>query len=60
MTLVNYRMFLLDVKPPNVLLNRKGDIKLCDFGIAGRLIDSIVTSRDAGCNYYMAVCSTVS
>lgn len=27
-----------DVKPSNILLHERGDIKLCDFGISGQLI----------------------
>lgn len=45
-----------DVKPSNILLDRRGHIKLCDFGIAGHLIDSIAKTQDAGCRPYMAVC----
>ena len=44
-----------DVKPSNILLNRQGHIKLCDFGIAGKLVDSIARTKDAGCRPYMAV-----
>lgn len=43
-----------DVKPSNILLDRKGAIKLCDFGISGQLVDSIAKTRDAGCRPYMA------
>uniref|UniRef100_A0A0K8TKN2 mitogen-activated protein kinase kinase n=1 Tax=Tabanus bromius TaxID=304241 RepID=A0A0K8TKN2_TABBR len=43
-----------DVKPSNILLHRRGDIKLCDFGISGKLVDSIAKTKDAGCRPYMA------
>jgi serine/threonine protein kinase len=44
-----------DVKPSNILLDHRGCIKLCDFGISGQLVDSIAKTRDAGCRPYMAV-----
>lgn len=44
-----------DVKPSNILLHQRGDIKLCDFGISGQLVDSIARTKDAGCRPYMAV-----
>ena len=38
-----------------MLIDFEGNIKLCDFGISGQLVDSIAKTRDAGCRPYMAV-----
>lgn len=43
-----------DVKPSNILINRKGAVKMCDFGISGYLVDSVAKTIDAGCKPYMA------
>ncbi|XP_012936929.1 dual specificity mitogen-activated protein kinase kinase 6 [Aplysia californica] len=43
-----------DVKPSNILINKAGAVKICDFGISGYLVDSIAKTKDAGCRPYMA------
>ena len=44
-----------DVKPSNILIDRNGCVKICDFGISGYLVNSIAKTIDAGCKPYMAV-----
>lgn len=46
---------VVDVKPSNVLINTQGQVKMCDFGISGYLVDSVAKTMDAGCKPYMAV-----
>lgn len=43
------------MKPSNVLINTQGQVKMCDFGISGHLVDSVAKTMDAGCKPYMAV-----
>ncbi|CAH7667216.1 kinase-like domain-containing protein [Phakopsora pachyrhizi] len=42
-----------DVKPTNILINRKGETKLCDFGVSGQLERSLAKTN-IGCQSYMA------
>ncbi|KAK1233157.1 MAP kinase kinase Wis1 [Marasmius sp. AFHP31] len=42
-----------DVKPTNVLVNKKGQVKLCDFGVSGQLEKSLAKTN-IGCQSYMA------
>ena len=49
---------ILDVKPGNILLTRKGEVKLCDFGISKELVDSLCGTAEqtfVGTSLYMAV-----
>jgi mitogen-activated protein kinase kinase len=42
-----------DVKPSNILVNSRGFIKLCDFGVSGELVNSIADTF-VGTSTYMA------
>ncbi|RDW91315.1 putative dual specificity mitogen-activated protein kinase kinase 1 [Coleophoma crateriformis] len=42
-----------DIKPSNILVNSRGDIKLCDFGVSGELINSVADTF-VGTSTYMA------
>lgn len=42
-----------DVKPTNVLVNTRGQVKICDFGVSGNLVASIAKTN-IGCQSYMA------
>ncbi|CAG8715028.1 3173_t:CDS:2, partial [Ambispora leptoticha] len=42
-----------DVKPSNILVNSKGQIKICDFGVSGELINSVADTF-VGTSHYMS------
>ena len=42
-----------DIKPSNILINTKGEIKLCDMGIAGYLVDNQANTK-VGTTAYLA------
>ncbi|KAL5612201.1 uncharacterized protein BROUX77_002357 [Berkeleyomyces rouxiae] len=42
-----------DIKPSNILVNSKGSIKLCDFGVSGELVNSVADTF-VGTSTYMA------
>ncbi|CUM66480.1 uncharacterized protein PRCAT00004144001 [Priceomyces carsonii] len=42
-----------DIKPSNILLDSDGNIKLCDFGVSGEVVNSLATTF-VGTQYYMA------
>lgn len=44
----------IDIKPSNVLANTRGEIKICDFGVSGELINSIANTF-VGTSTYMSV-----
>lgn len=50
----NHKVIHRDIKPSNILVNERGVVKLCDFGICGRLVDSKAKTRQAGCTAYLS------
>jgi serine/threonine protein kinase len=52
--------YIIDLKPSNVLVNSAGQIKICDFGVSGQLIDDSVANTFVGTSSYMSVSTMLS
>ncbi|RDB18339.1 Dual specificity protein kinase FUZ7 [Hypsizygus marmoreus] len=48
-----HRIIHRDIKPSNILCNSQGEVKLCDFGVSGELINSIANTF-VGTSVYMS------
>jgi serine/threonine protein kinase len=49
-----------DVKSDNILLNRRGQVKLADFGYSVKMVDNELQTAVVGTPYWMApVCLIV-
>ncbi|GMR49587.1 hypothetical protein PMAYCL1PPCAC_19782, partial [Pristionchus mayeri] len=52
------RVMHRDIKPNNIMINDRGQVKICDFGVSKRLVTGITSTRarttGAGCITYMA------
>ena len=55
---INICLTHIDIKPSNILMTRNGEIKLCDLGVSGELINSMAETF-TGTQYYMAVSSNM-
>ncbi|CEP62569.1 mitogen-activated protein kinase kinase STE7 LALA0_S05e08548g [Lachancea lanzarotensis] len=49
----DYKIIHRDIKPSNVLINSKGYVKICDFGVSKKLINSIADTF-VGTSTYMS------
>lgn len=49
----NFKIIHRDIKPSNILLNSKGTVKICDFGVSKNTVNSIVDTF-VGTSTYMS------
>lgn len=49
-----HRILHRDIKPSNILVNSKGKVKLCDFGVSGQVTNSLANTF-VGTGAYMSV-----
>lgn len=47
------RIIHRDIKPSNILLDKHGNVKICDFGVSGEVVNSLANTF-VGTQYYMA------
>ncbi|KAL5353815.1 MAP kinase kinase (MEK) [Pseudogymnoascus australis] len=50
---IKHHIMHRDIKPSNILVNSRGFIKLCDFGVSGELVNSVADTF-VGTSTYMA------
>ncbi|OBT50659.1 hypothetical protein VE04_08831, partial [Pseudogymnoascus sp. 24MN13] len=50
---IKHHILHRDIKPANILVNSRGFIKLCDFGVSGELVNSVADTF-VGTSTYMA------
>lgn len=48
-----HRVIHRDIKPSNILVNSKGQVKICDFGVSGQVENSIANTF-VGTGFYMS------
>ncbi|OOQ90757.1 Protein kinase byr1 [Penicillium brasilianum] len=49
-----HRIMHRDIKPSNVVVNSRGQIKLCDFGVASETVNNSIADTFVGTSTYMA------
>jgi len=51
----SYKIIHRDIKPSNMLMNSRGHVKICDFGVSGILLKTVeVANTFVGTSFYMS------